>query len=208
MTYKTILVIISLILLLTGCNSRQINSNRNSNQVPAGKESVPEIQDYSLHQAALNGNKKEVLRLLEKGAGIDMKDPDGRTALMYSSYNGHTEIARECLNRGAKVNMRDNYGRTSLMFAASGPFPETVKLLLDNQADPNMADGEEHYTALMYAAAEGQLEVVKILLADKADPTLKDVDGDNAATFALNNGHKEVVDLIRSFINGQNNPGN
>lgn len=208
MGYKIRFLVISSFLLLYGCNTSQRNSNRDASQVTIDKESIPEIQDFSLHQAALNGNKQEVLRLLEEGADIDMKDPDGRTVLMYSSYNGHTEIARECLNRGAKVNMRDNYGRTSLMFAASGPFPETVKLLLDNQADPNMADGEEHYTALMYAAAEGHLEVVKILLAGKADPTLKDVDGDYAATFALNNGHKEVVDLIRSFINGQNDPGN
>jgi len=74
------------------------------------------------------------------------------------------------------------------------------------QDHSDMVDGEEHYTAIMYAAAEGHLDVVKILLDSNADPTIKDIDGDDAATFALNNDHKEVADMIQSFINEQNNP--
>jgi len=74
-----------------------------------------------------------------------------------------------------------------------------VKMLLDQKADPNMVDREEHFTALMYAAAEGQLEVVKILLSYKADPNLKDIDGDDALTFARNNGHMAVVAQLESI---------
>jgi len=51
----------------------------------------------------------------------------------------------------------------------------------------------------MYASAEGNLEVVKMLLAYKADPSLKDIDGDDAKTFADNNGHKEVAALLQRF---------
>ena len=87
------------------------------------------------------------------------------------------------------------------MMASSGPFPETVKLLLDHYADPDIADKEEHFTAIMYASAEGQLEVVRLLLAHNADPTLKDIDGDNALTFAANNGHPYVVELLKSVMN-------
>jgi ankyrin repeat protein len=52
----------------------------------------------------------------------------------------------------------------------------------------------------MYAAAEGQLEVVKILLTYRADPSLKDIDGDDARTFAERNGHKEISALLKSFM--------
>jgi uncharacterized protein len=51
----------------------------------------------------------------------------------------------------------------------------------------------------MFAASEGQLENIKLLLKYNADPWLKDVDGDNALTFALKNGHKNVVDLLSSY---------
>ncbi|MBN2665522.1 MAG: ankyrin repeat domain-containing protein [Bacteroidales bacterium] len=75
----------------------------------------------------------------------------------------------------------------------------SVKTLLDHQADPDLTDNEEHFTTLMYAAAEGQLDVVRILLAYNADPALKDVDGDDALTFAMNNGHTAIASLLTSF---------
>jgi len=202
MIYKILFACIIEALLLSGCKSGHSTKDTSTSGTPETNQGQKVIQDDRLHQAALNGNHSEVISLLTEGRDVNMKDQDGRTALMYASFNGHTEIVNELLKKGAKINERDQNGRTALIFAASGPFKETVKLLLENKAEPNLADGEEHFTALMYAAAEGQLEVVKVLLDGNADPTLKDVDGDNAATFALNNGHKEVADLIMSYING------
>ena len=56
----------------------------------------------------------------------------------------------------------------------------------------------EGFTALMTAAAEGQLDVVRLLLAYGADPGLEDKDGDTAASFARQNGHSAVVDLLEN----------
>jgi ankyrin repeat protein len=49
----------------------------------------------------------------------------------------------------------------------------------------------------MTAAAEGQVEVVRVLLAYGADPELEDVDGDTAESFAIQNGHLQVVAAFR-----------
>ena len=155
-------------------------------------------QNVSIHEAALTGQIIQVMNLLAEGLDINTLDQDGRTALMYSAFNGHAEIIKKLIEKGASVNLRDSFGRTALMMASSGSYPEAVKILLDHYADPNMADAEEHFTALMYASAEGHLEVVKLLLAYKADPALKDVDGDDAMTFADNNGRKEVANLLKS----------
>jgi ankyrin repeat protein len=87
-------------------------------------------------------------------------------------------------------------GRTALLYAATGPFPETVRILLDKGAEPNVIDSDEHFTPLMHAAAEGNLDVVKILLEAGSDPSLKDVDGDNAASFARQAGHVQVADYL------------
>jgi ankyrin repeat protein len=50
----------------------------------------------------------------------------------------------------------------------------------------------------MFAAAEGHIDVVRILLEYNADPSLEDIDGDTAETFARQNGHSEVADLLKS----------
>jgi uncharacterized protein len=158
----------------------------------------PEL-NVSIYEAALNGQLPVVTEHLKRGVDVNLKDDDNRTTLMYASFNGHTEIIKKLIEKGAQVNVSDTFGRTALMMASSGPYPAAVKILLDNYADPNITDKDEHFTALMFAASEGQLDVVKLLIANKADPSLKDIDGDNAFTFATNNGHKEVADLLASL---------
>jgi ankyrin repeat protein len=48
----------------------------------------------------------------------------------------------------------------------------------------------------MTAAAEGQVDVVRCLLDHGADRSIKDADGDIALTFARQNGHTKVVELL------------
>jgi uncharacterized protein len=147
-------------------------------------------------QAALNGNPEQLESLLKDGVGCNVADPDGHTALMLAAYNGHTEIVRFLIKHGAAINQKDLLDQTALHFGATGPFPETVRLLLENGADPDVVDSEEHFSPLMYAAAEGNMEVVKVLIEYGADTHLKDVDGDDAATFAARSGHLEVAEYL------------
>jgi len=194
-------IIFFVVVLLSFGSCKQAGESRKESKVqmpqkPASDSFNPGI---SFHEAALTGQKDLVTQFLEKKFDANERDVEGRTPLMYASYNGHVEIMKLLITRGADVNLQDKYGRTALMMAASGPFPQAVKLLLDNNANPDITDKEEHYTALMYAAAEGQLEIVKILTAYRANPFLKDADGDDAITFARNNGHYEVVSFLESL---------
>ncbi len=180
-----------LIPLTWGCRERAGAGNSGSSGSFRGN-----AEGISIHKAALDGNSGDIDRILAAGANADSADANGRTPLMYAAFNGYMGIMEKLIMHGAFVNRCDSFGRTALMYASSGPFPEAVRLLLKNQADPNIADKEEHFTALMYAASEGQAEVVRILLTFNADPSMKDIDGDNALTFARNNGHATVADLL------------
>jgi ankyrin repeat protein len=201
MNIKTIIVLIFLVatLILPGCKTR------NEKSKPAPKPSSTELNSekpgpgVSAYQAALDGDLSQVSMQIDNGFNVNAPDEEGRTALMYAAFNGHTAVLKKLLEKGASINLRDPNGRTALMMAASGPYPDAVRLLLENSADPNLTDREEHFTALMFAAAEGQLEIVKILISNRADPLLKDIDGDDAYSFALNNGHKEVATLLLPF---------
>ena len=183
-----------LILLISGCNRGQV-----SEKLPGSNITSPEkSEDLSLFfQAALEGNTETVRSYIEGGTNVNLTDEENRTALMYASFNGNQAIVSFLIENGANVNMFDVNKKTALIMAASGPYAETVRLLLENKADPNFTDLPENFTALMYAASEGQLEVVKVLLEYKADPSMKDVDGDNALTFAFNNGHTAVAELLK-----------
>jgi len=47
-----------------------------------------------------------VQALLAKGADINAKVDDGRTALMFASLNGHIEVARVLITNGVDVNAK------------------------------------------------------------------------------------------------------
>lgn len=156
------------------------------------------LAEDQLRQAAYEGNASMVKELVKQGVNVNAVDAEGHTALIFAAFNGYSEILLELLNAGALVDSRDMMGRTALMYGSTGPFPEAVEIILDKGADPNAVDSDEHFTALMHAAAEGHLEVVKVLMSHGADHTLKDIDGDDAASFAQQSGHSQVVKYLLS----------
>jgi ankyrin repeat protein len=57
-----------------------------------------------------------VKTLIDAGAGVNAKDEDGATALLWAAVEGHTETAKVLIDAGADVNTKDKeYGATALM---------------------------------------------------------------------------------------------
>ena len=148
--------------------------------------------------AAFNGKSAIVGKALKEGINPNLKDPNGRTALMLAAFNGHQQVAKLLIEAGAQ-DSADNNGRTALMFASTGPYPGTVKLLLQSGSKVNRIDGHEGWTALMFAASEGQIDVVKLLIKHGAKITIKDTDGDTAESFARQRGHLAVANLLATL---------
>lgn len=192
---------ITIFLGLMGCKGAT-GGEKNIEESKSATQEVVQIQPDSIMEeafrmAAHDGDAEKVKALLKQGVQCDVTDQDGHTALMFAAFNGHSEIVLSLLEAGAVIDRRDFMDRTALLYGSTGPFPETVKILLDNGADPNKVDSDEHFSPLMHAAAEGQLEVVKVLIQYGADKSLKDVDGDDAATFATQSGHMQVVEFLK-----------
>jgi len=156
-------------------------------------------EDQRLLKACMEGSSAELSVLLESDLNPDLSDQDGRTGMMWACYYGHLQVVRQLLDSGADVHLKDSLGRTALMYAATGHYPSTVELLLNQGADPNIQDQSEGFTALMFAGAEGNMEVVRLLLEHNANPALTDKDGDTAESFARQNGHAEVADLLNKL---------
>jgi ankyrin repeat protein len=179
----------------------------------------------NLIDTAKKGDTARVKALIDKGANINAKDKNGRTALMWASEKGYTEIVKllrekgaigtikidlyliesaqkgdiagvnALLNKGADVNAKDKDGWTALMEASNNGHTEIVKALIDKGANINAKD-KNGRTALMWASLFGNTEIVKMLLNKGADVNAKDKDGSSALTEALVKGHTEVVKAL------------
>ena len=147
--------------------------------------------------AAHDGKLEEVRAAIKNGTPVNWVDERGQTALMLSAFNGHAEIVKLLLDGGAKVELRDGTGRTALMFASTFDSTDAVGLLLAKGSDVNAVDSGEKWTALMFAAAEGHQGVVVQLLEHGANPRTLDVDGDDAAAFAVQRGHRDLARMLQ-----------
>lgn len=128
------------------------------NQSNSEKDKV----DLCLINAAKVGNNETVLNLLDEGIGINLKDENGVTALMWAVKNGQVKTVKLLLNKCAKIDLKDHKGRTSLMMAAYNGNIEILQILLNCYADTELKDYQGK-TALIIAKGRGYGEVVKLL---------------------------------------------
>lgn len=76
----------------------------------ANQKSDLEVFD-TLHLASLVGDVDFVELLLEKGASLDSRDPNGRTALHFACMGGHLELVHLFVGKlGADTTIQDSYG--------------------------------------------------------------------------------------------------
>ena len=150
-----------------------------------------------LFAAARLGCEAEARALLDRGAAIDAKDREGKTALAKAAEADKLPLIRLLLERGANVNARAVDGSTPLFYAAEQDRGAVVALLLERGADPNLP-GRKGVRPLAAAAFNGSTESVDALMKYGADPNALDDDGSGAIVYAAGHGYAPVVALLAS----------
>jgi ankyrin repeat protein len=101
--------------------------------------------------------------LLDHGADIESRDPDGLTPLVHAIIAGNAGIAEVLIQRGASIDAWNANGETALMTAVWWRETDIVHLLMKAGADVNskMASGEN---ALEWAVFRGCDDIAKKLM--------------------------------------------
>ena len=177
-----------------------------------------------LHYAAKNEDKEEVERLLEKGAGVNDRNYNGRTALHLVSRIGlpdmvsfliekrakvnakseggftplhgvgNVETARILLDNGAKITAKNNSGRIPLYYAMSSEETELALFLINRGG----AKGNED-KMLLFSVWENKEDVAKLLFEKGANPYVKDSDGDSTMSIAKERNYEELIKLFETY---------
>ena len=162
---------------------------RNGADVNVGnkRKSTPLL--WSLHDEA------KVRLLLDRGAKIDARTVDGRTAVYQAASMGNAvSVLKLLLDKGADPNARSINGMTPLMAAAHNSL-EAEKLLVEHKADVNAVNASG-VTALMLAAQTGRPAGVRMLIEKGADPNLRTKKNETALADAATAGNEECVKLL------------
>lgn len=92
------------------------------------------VQIDHLMEAAGKGDVDAVRKLLEKGASVNARGADGRTALMEAAYGGHKDIVRLLLDKGADVKAKKDDGADALSLTKPGA-TEIREMLKERSGD-------------------------------------------------------------------------
>jgi ankyrin repeat protein len=147
-----------------------------------------------------------------------MHDILGLTALMCAAYRGDPLTARALRAAGADISATDWHGATALDVAVKRGDLSVVEVLLENgvkvaPVGPPRMRAEfgkvsrsmgfsggfiRSWTPLMHAAGSGNVEIARLLLAKGADVNAKTKEGRTALSTAIQEGHAEVVALLKA----------
>jgi ankyrin repeat protein len=149
-----------------------------------------------LIEAAENGDRIGVSRLLDQGAPIGVRAVDGTTALHWAVRADHLDTVHLLLESGADASAADRYGITPLYLAAENGSTAVIAALLDAGADATAASplGE---TALMTVARTGVIEAIALLLDRGAAIDARDDEFEQTALMlAVREAHPRAVELL------------
>ena len=124
--------------------------------------------------AAMRGDRDQLLALLEHGADVNEAQGDGMTALHWAVTNEDVEAARSLIYAGANVHATTRLNAvTPLWLAAQSGNAVMVYLLLDNKAEADTATSNG-VTPLMVASASGNPDAVQVLVERGANPNARE----------------------------------
>jgi ankyrin repeat protein len=163
---------------------------------------TPEERDrinVDFFEAVKEGKKADIERLLKKGADMEARDEEGRTALMIAARNGRTDICAMLLAKGADIESGGvYYGWTPLMWAAWGKNTETCAFLIEKGANVN-ATNKYGRNALMIIAKSGDeyTKTCKLLVKKGINLSAKDEAGWTALMYAEAGSEKETAEFLK-----------
>ncbi|XP_063703297.1 histone-lysine N-methyltransferase EHMT2 [Culicoides brevitarsis] len=161
---------------------------------------------------AVVGRKNEILKVLVQfGADLTLKGPDGMTALHLAAKTGNfpaAQIILDYFRQSASqsrteeyLNMTDNGKWTALVWAAENGYAEIVSYFISLGADVNICDHHNN-TVLHWAALSGKIETIYPLMLPNTLYNTQNINGDTALHIACRQSNTRICLVL--VANGAN----
>jgi len=143
--------------------------------------------------------------LIKKEASVNLKNSEGKTALLWASSNSLPN-AKILVANGAKVNLAANDGMTPFLQASlgvsSGKVPiEMCDLLRKNGANINATLSRQSamgWAALHYAVINGDVELAKYLIKYGANVNKATGEGSTPLYLAKLGGNETIIKILKN----------
>ncbi|KAL6291690.1 hypothetical protein ACE6H2_009200 [Prunus campanulata] len=106
------------------------------------EESENDSKMDAIHAFAREGEVDNLLKCIESGVSVDLKDSEGRTPLHWAVDRGHLNMAELLVSKNANVNAKDNDGQTALHYAVMCDREGVAEYLVKQNADTSAKDND------------------------------------------------------------------
>ena len=162
----------------------------------AGTAVIVAADDLRLVEAVQRQDRTTIRTLLQQRADVNVRQPDGATAIAWAAHWDDLETAEQLLRAGADANLANDLGIAPLSLACKNGSASMVEKLLAAGANPNAASSSGE-TPLITAARTGNPNVVKALLARGAEVnTTRSALKQTPLMYAVAEGHADVVRVL------------
>jgi ankyrin repeat protein len=146
--------------------------------------------------AAQRNDTTVALAAIEDGIDVNLKSPDGTTALHWAVYNGNLTLVERLIAGGADVTSANEFGSTPLAEAATVGDVGIIAALLSAGA-PVDAPGADGQTPLMVVARSSNTAAAEVLIANGADVNARELWREQTALmWAAAQNQPAMVDLL------------
>lgn len=175
-------------------SAKKIMAQKNFNVNKADSDGLTPLMN-----AALSGDLALVKLVLQKKPNLELKNPEGDTALALALTNDQIDISKELIRAGARVNIRvAGENHNTLLIQAAKSNLDITKLILGKDKEALNKTNTAGETPLMQAIRYGNNETAKLLLQSGADKTIKNKIGETALDIAKNSANPEAEKFLKN----------
>ncbi|CAI7636347.1 unnamed protein product [Penicillium pancosmium] len=151
-----------------------------------------------LHKACSSGNSEIVKFIIQRCAGVNLRDFLGNTPLHVACCTRNEGAVKLLIEGGADVNQMMNTGETALHVASSFGEVGILRLLLETDVEIE-AKGNDGRTPLHKAAMGGSQDAAEMLLQFRAAADVVDHWGQTALHLCLIGKRVEVMEVLLRY---------
>ncbi len=165
--------------------------------------------NQELNNAIISDDLPRITYLLDKGADVNSRDPQGYTPLTNALRNKYHRVAKVLIERGADIELTDDNGRPPLLISIVKNDQASVELLLDAGADKTVTN-RKGLSALHSAVEFASPELVEFLVKRGLDINNKNAAGYTPLMVAVaKHAEKNTVTILQNGadVNAKNKVG-
>lgn len=149
--------------------------------------------------AAYNDRSHHLAILVKRGADLEEKDVDGKTAYHWAVHRRDAKCLKKILDMPSTF-YKDKLGRTVAHICGELGGKDAVAAIVEARADAINDPDKDGRTPLMWAAACNNKVVLQALLAEGAGLAVKDNTGTTALGHAQAMGNKQCIEILSEAV--------